>query len=83
MTAIGQDNQFCLFSLFFRYEIEFSLPNWNYKTKPKGSKSNQLHNGTRVNTHFTSATLTIVDKTDWLGSLTSFKRSVQSCFVLC
>ena len=25
----------------------------------------------------------IVDKTDWLGSLTSFKRSVKSCFVLC
>ena len=27
--------------------------------------------------------LSIVYKTDWLGSLTSFKRSVQSCFVLC
>ena len=25
----------------------------------------------------------IFDKTDWLGSLTSFKSSVQSCFVLC
>ena len=27
--------------------------------------------------------LIIVDKTDRLGSLTSFKRSVQSCIVLC